>query len=187
MTPNPKDPRFIIHCVPADASVNLRFLYDEFLRITQNADTGKWLGVTAENFAFEYSTYDRNAEIIYTYKDKNEHTHRITARLYEDSVSTVCWFSYLFKAENFAPTALYVQSYAEYLMLKLWDLGIDAELCNCDWGLEFSSDVGYIFPNMDKVVSNIITSIKPMEWFYSDEEVWRCYKVYIRSNNSCLN
>lgn len=24
MTPNPKDPRFIIHCVPADASVNLR-------------------------------------------------------------------------------------------------------------------------------------------------------------------
>ena len=178
MTPNPKDPRFIIHCVPADASVNLRFFYDEFLRITQNADTGKWLGVTAENFAFEYSTYDRNAEIIYTYKDKNEHTHRITARLYEDSVSTVCWFSYLFKAENFAPTALYVQSYAEYLMLKLWDLGIDAELCNCDWGLEFSSDVGYIFPNMDKVVSNIITSIKPMEWFYSDEEVWRCYKVY---------
>lgn len=92
-----------------------------------------------------------------------------------------------FAEENFAPTALYVQSYAEYLMLKLWDLGIDAELCNCDWGLEFSSDVGYIFPNMDKVVSNIITSIKPMEWFYSDEEVWRCYKVYIRSNNSCLN
>lgn len=40
MTPNPKDPRFIIHCVPADASVNLRFFYDEFLRITQNADTG---------------------------------------------------------------------------------------------------------------------------------------------------
>ena len=180
MTPNPKDPRFIIHDVPAYASKQLKNFYDEFLKIEENAKNGKWQGITNDNFIFEYSTYDRNAEIIFKYTDNNEHTHKITASLFQDAVSSVCWFSYILKADNFAPTVKSVQSYAESLMLKLWDLEIDAELCNCDWGLEFSSDIESIFENMDRVVISIITSIKPIEWFYSDEEIWRCYKVYYR-------
>lgn len=180
MTPNPKDPRFIIHDVPAYASVHLRKFYAEFLKIEENAKNAKWPGITNDHFTFEYSTYDQSAEIIFKYIDRNEHTHKITVSLFQDSVSAVCWFTYLLEAHNFAPTAIAVQSYAECLMLKLWDLGIDAELCKCDWGLEFSSDIDSIFENMDKVVSSIITSIKPMEWFYSDEEIWRCYKVYYR-------
>lgn len=178
MTPNTKDPRFIIHDVPAYASKQLKNFYDEFLKIEENAKNGKWQGITNDNFIFEYSTYDRNAEIIFKYTDNNEHTHKITASLFQDAVSSVCWFSYILKADNFASNVVSVQSYAECLMLKLWDLGIDAELCNCDWGLQFSSDIESIFENMDRV--SIITSIKPMEWFYSDEEIWRCYKVYYR-------
>ncbi len=180
MTPHPKDPRFIIHDVPAYASKQMKNFYDEFLKIQENAKNGKWQGITNDNFIFEYSTYDRNAKIIFKYTDKNEHTHKITASLFQDAVSSACWFSYILKADNFAPTVKSVQSYAECLMLKLWDLGIDAELCNCDWGLEFSSDIDSIFENMDRVVISIITSIKPMKWFYSDEEIWRCYKVYYR-------
>lgn len=180
MTPNPKDPRFIIHDVPAYTSVQLRKFHDEFLKIEENARNGKWQEITNDNFIFEYSTYDQSAEIIFIYVDKNEHTHKITVSLFHDSVSAVCWFTYLLEAHNFAPTTISVQSYAEFLMLKLWDLDIDAELCKCDWGLEFSSDIDSIFDNMDKIVKSIITSIKPMEWFYSDEEIWRCYKVYYR-------
>lgn len=180
MTPNPKDSRFIIHDVPAYASVHLRKFYDEFLRIEENAKNGKWSGITNDNFTFEYSTYDQSAEIIFDYIDKNEHTHKISVSLFQDSVSAICWFTYLLEAHNFAPTAISVQSYAECLMLRLWDLGVDAELCKCDWGLEFSSALDSIFENMDKIVNSIISSIKPMEWFYSDEEIWRCYKVYYR-------
>lgn len=176
MTPNPKDSRYIIHYIPDDASIHLRKLYDEFLKIKTNA--GKLSGITDDNFVFEYSTYDGNAEIIFTFIDKNEHIHKITVSLYQDSVSAACWFFYKLQTDNFASNVVSVQSYAECLMLKLWDLGIDAELCDCDWGLEFFSDIDSIFVNMDKVVNSIITSIKPMEWFYSDEEIWRCYKVY---------
>lgn len=176
MTPNPKDSRYIIHYIPDDASIHLRKLYDEFLKIKTNA--GKLSGITDDNFVFEYSIYDGNAEIIFTFIDKNEHTHKITVSLYQDSVFAACWFFYKLQADNFASNVVSVQSYAECLMLKLWDLGIDAELCDCDWGLEFFSDIDSIFVNMDKVVNSIITSIKPMEWFYSDEEIWRCYKVY---------
>lgn len=178
MTPNPKAPRFIINDVPAYVSAHLRKFHAEFLKIEDNAKNANWPEITNDNFTFEYSTYDSTAEIIFKYIDKNEHTHKITVSLFQDSVSAVCWFTYVLEAHNFVPTAISVQSYAEYLMLKLWDLGIDAELCKCDWGLEFSSEVDSIFENMDKVVSSIITSIKPMEWFYSDEEIWKCYKVY---------
>ncbi len=118
MTPHPKDPRFIIHDVPAYASKQMKNFYDEFLKIQENAKNGKWQGITNDNFIFEYSTYDRNAKIIFKYTDKNEHTHKITASLFQDAVSSACWFSYILKADNFAPTVKSVQSYAECLMLK---------------------------------------------------------------------
>lgn len=70
MTPNPKDPRFIIHDIPAYASKQLKKFYDEFLKIEENAKNGKWQGITYDDFIFEYSTYDRSAEIIFKYIDK---------------------------------------------------------------------------------------------------------------------
>lgn len=180
MTPNPKDPRFIIHEVPANSTEHMKTFYAAFKRLKDVAGENKWAGIDADNLQFEYSTYDENAEIIFSYMDKNEHTHRIEISLWHDAVSSLCWFSYVLKAENFASDVTAVQSYAESLMLQLWDLGIDAELCRCDWGLEFSSSIDDVFENMDTVITSIITSIKPMEWFYSDEDIWRCYRVYYK-------
>lgn len=178
MTPSSKDPRYILHNVPATASEHLKTFYDSYLRIKETADGGKWVGITSKNFIFEYNSYDGDAEIIFSYTDRNEHIHKITTSIWHDSVSSICWFSYLLKADNFLPTVNFVQSYAEFLMLQLWDMGIDAELCECDWGLEFSSHIDSIFESMDKVISCVITSIKPMEWFYSDEKIWSCSNVY---------
>lgn len=178
MTPNPKDPRFIRHDVPNGASKNLTHLYKEFQAIQQLAQQGNWRGINSNNFTFEYSTYDGNAEILFSYFDRNEHYHNIVVTFYGDDVSTTCWFSYLFKAENFDEKAISVQSFAELLMMQLWNNGIDADLCRCDWGLEFSSDIDSIALNMDVLINAIITSIKPMDWFYSKDSIWKFYRIH---------
>lgn len=178
MTPNPKSPQFLRNEVPADAPQNLVRLYDDYKTIKKLAKQGNWPGVLPENFIFEYSTYDNNAEIVFKFIDKNQHIHRITVAFYGDSISSACWFSYLFKADNFDENAITVQSFAESLMVQLWDKGIDANLCECDWGLEFTSSIDSIIQNMDILVSAIVSSIKPMEWFYSDEPIWKFYPIH---------
>ena len=178
MTPNPKDSRFIRHDVPKGASKNVVHLYDEYQTILEIEKQVGWPGVKSENFVFEYNTYDKNAEILFNFIDKNKHTHKIIVSFHGDSKSSTCWFSYLFKADNFDEKVVSVQSFAEYLMVHLWNYGIDANLCDCDWGLEFTSSVDAITKNMEKLVSAIVSSIKPLEWFYSDETIWKFYSIH---------
>lgn len=178
MTPNPKDYRFIRHDVPKGASENVVNLYDEYQTILEIEKQVGWPGVKSENFVFEYNTYDKNAEILFNFIDKNKHTHKITVSFHGDSKSSTCWFSYLFKADNFDEKVVSVQSFAEYLMVHLWNYGIDANLCDCDWGLEFTSSVDAITKNMENLVSAIVSSIKPLEWFYSDETIWKFYSIH---------
>lgn len=178
MTPNPKYPRFIRHNVPKGASKNLLLLYEEYQTLQELAVQGNWNGIKPENFVFEYSTYDNNADILFCFIDRNNHSHKVRVSFYGDDVSTTCWFSYLFSADNFDENTVSVQSFAECLMVQLWDLGIDANLCKCDWGLEFTSSIDCIAFNMDILVNIIVTSIKPMEWFYSKVSIWKFYKVH---------
>lgn len=121
---------------------------------------------------------NNNAEILFCFIDRNNHSHKVTVSFYGDDVSTTCWFSYLFSADNFDENTISVQSFAECLMVQLWDLGIDANLCKCDWGLEFTSSIDSIALNMDILANIIVSSIKPMEWFYSKESIWKFYKVH---------
>lgn len=179
MTPNPKDPRFILHEVPNDAPENAKRLYDEYRMILELEKRVGWPGVKPENFVFEYSTYDKSAEILFNFVDKNKHTHKISVAFHGDSKSYTCWLSYLFSADNFDGNHFSVQSFTEYLMVQLWDKGIDANLCNCDWGLEFTSSVDSIIQNMDCLVTTIVSSIKPIEWFYSDETIWKFYSIHL--------
>lgn len=178
MTPNPKDPRFIRHDVPNGTSRNLLRLYEEYQSILHIAKQGTWNGIKPDNFTFEYSTYDGNAEVLFSFTDKNNHSHNITVTFYGDNVSTTCWFYYLFKADNFDENVLSVQSFAEYLMIQLWESGIDANLCKCDWGLEFSSSIYEIVHNMDILIRTIVSSIQPIEWFYSKETIWKFYRIH---------
>lgn len=179
MTPNPKDPRFIRHDVPKGAPEYVVELYEEFQTLHFLAQQGNWSRVKPENIVFEYSIYDNDADIIINFNDNNNHSHRIIVSFDRDVVSATCWISYRFTAENFDENARIVQSFAEYLMLQLWDLGMDAELCDCDWGLEFSSAVDSIAQNVNLMINAIISSIKPMEWFYSNDTIWKFRPIYL--------
>lgn len=178
MTPDPNSPIFIRHDVPKGAPKHVVTLYEEFQTIQWLAKQENWNGVKPENFVFEYNTNTHTAEILFKYIDKNQHTHNITVAFDGDSISSSCWFSYLFKADNFDENALSVQSFAECLMVQLWDCGIDADLCECDWGLEFTSSIDEVALNMNTLVNAIVSSIKPMEWFYSDETIWKFYTLH---------
>lgn len=178
MTYISKDPRFIRHDVPKGAPKHIVSLYEEFQTIQWLAKQENWKGVKPEDFVFEYNTNNNNAEILFNFIDKNQHTHKITVAFDGDSISTTCWFSYLFKADNFDENALTVQSFAEFLMVHLWDCGIDADLCECDWGLEFTSSIDEVALNMNTLVNALVSSIKPMEWFYSDEPIWKFYPIH---------
>lgn len=178
MTPNPKEPRFIRYDVPKGASKNIVYLFEEFQTLKRLAQRENWCGVKAEDVKFEYSTYDSSAEVLINFIDENTHSHRIKVAFYGDDTSTTCWVSYLFKADNFDKKNLSIQSFAECLMIQLWDYGIDADLCNCDWGLEFTSSVDTIAQNVNILLSTIVSSIKPMDWFYSDETIWKFYTIH---------
>lgn len=178
MTPDPKSPIFIRHDLPENASKTAHILFEAYKEITNLASSEEWVGVTPQNFTFEYSTYYGHAEILFNFIDKNDHCHKITVGYYGDDVSTSCWFTYLFKAENFDENACFVQSFAECLMVQLWEFGIDADLCECDWGLEFMSSTDSVVHNMGILINTITSSIKPMEWFYSDEPIWKFDKIH---------
>lgn len=183
MTPDYKDPRFIRHDVPDNASPRAHGLYDDYCNLINIAQNGEWAGVTTQNFSFDYNTYFDHAEILFNFVDKNEHTHQITVAFHGDDVSSTCWFSYIFKANNFDENVVSVQSFAELLMLHLWEYDIDAELCNCDWGLEFPCPMYGISNTMGIFIHTIVSSIKPMEWFYSKESIWKFYRI----NSHLLN
>lgn len=178
MTPNPKGPRFIRYDMPKGAPKNVLDLYEEFQTLHFLAQQENWRGLRPENIVFEYSTYDNDAEILINFGDRNNHSHKIIVSFNRDGVSTTCWISYRFTAENFDENARFVQSFAEYLMLQLWDLGLDAELCDCDWGLVFSLSIDSIAQNVNLMINTIISSIKPMEWFYSNETIWKFRPIY---------
>lgn len=178
MTPNSKDPRFIRYDVPIGASENIVHLFKEYQTLKALAQQDNWSGVNAEDIKFEYSTYDSSAEIFINIIDENTHSHSIKVAFYGDDISTTCWISYLFRADNFDKKNLSVQSFAECLMIQLWDYGIDADLCNCDWGLEFTSSVDTIAQNVNILLSTIVLSIKPMDWFYSNETIWKFYTIH---------
>lgn len=173
-----KDPRFISHDVPKGAPKHIETLYEEYQTVQCLAKQENWKGVRPENVVFEYNTNNNTAEILFKFIDKNQHTHNIIVSFDGDSVSATCWFSYLFKADNFDENALTVQSFAECLMVQLWDCGIDADLCECDWGLEFPSSIGEVALNMNTLVNAIVSSIKPMEWFYSDGTIWKFSSIH---------
>ena len=89
---------------------------------------------------------------------------------------------YLFKADNFEESIVSVNSFAEDLMLNLWNKGIDAELSDLDWGLTFTSSIDDVSETIISVIEILVSSIKPMSWFNSDTTGWRFHSIYSQLN-----
>lgn len=187
MTPDPKSPQFISNELPIDASAEMRSFADNLYTLRELAQNLKIPGFDENTLRLEYNSYDHSLQIRFEYTDCNNHLHILTAMLayYTQeggSKKYVIDYHYQFQADNFDENKLRVNSYAEDLMLNLWDKGIDAELCDYDKGLLFSSTVEKITEVMLKTIELIVNSIKPMPWFYQEIPAWRFRNIYHQLN-----
>lgn len=178
MTPDPKSSQFIHKDLPPDASAEMKEFADNLHTLGILANDLKIPGINYDNFHLEYNTYDHSLGIIFEYIDSNEHKHSLTAMLAscenkDGEKYYICDYHYLLKADNFEEGRISVNSFAEDLMLKLWDYGIDAELTDLDWGLTFTSSLEALSSTMMSVIEKLAYNIKPMSWFYSDVPGWK--------------
>lgn len=132
MTPNPNSPKFIRHEIPEDASMEALKLRDAYRLLEANVSACVWNPIALDCISLEYNTYDGHVCIMVSFTDMNKHTHSFSIK-YHETGTAFC--EYLFEGGLDAPVASF-RSYAEWLMLQLWQFEIDAELCRCDRDLE---------------------------------------------------
>lgn len=183
MTPNPNSPRFISNEIPSSASSEMKKFADYLTGLRRSTADGRWNGITSDNFSLEYNSYDNSVQLRFTYNDTNDHLHIVTARLvtgtyYGSTRFAKCEWLYMFEGGTFNRNVCTIRSFAESLMLKLWDAGVDVELCNCDRGLKYTSDIDSVLSIFDKTINALVNNIKPMDWFYIDEPIWKLRKSY---------
>ena len=174
MTPNPDSPKFIRHEIPDDTSIEALKLRDAYRLLEANVTAGIWHYITQECLGLEYNTYDGHVCIMVSFTDSNNHTHSFSIK-YHEAGTVYC--EYLFEGGVDAPVASF-RSYAEWLMLQLWQYDIDAELCHCDRGLEINTEADHVYDVLSKMLDIVTNNIKPIDWFLADEPVWQFYQTY---------
>lgn len=174
MTPNPDSPKFIRHEIPDDTSIEALKLRDAYRLLESNVLAQVWQPVTTDCISLEYNTYDGHVCIMVSFTDSNKHSHSFSIKFHETG-TTFC--EYLFEGAMDASVAIF-RSYAEWLMLQLWQFEIDAELCHCDRGLKISVSVDQAYDVMSKMLDIVTNNIKPINWFLSQEPVWQFCRTY---------
>lgn len=174
MTPNPESPKFVRHEIPDNASETALKLREYYSLLKANISASAWHNITLECLGLEYNTYDGRIRIDVRFTDSNNHTHTFVIN-YSGSDLILC--EYLFEGGLDAPVASF-RSYAEWLMLQLWQYDIEAELCKCDRGLEIKTDIDHAYDVMERMLDIVSNNIKTVDWFLSKEPVWQFYRTY---------
>lgn len=174
MTPNPDSPKYIQHEIPDYASADALKLRDDYKLLKANIDAGVWHQITSNNLHLDFNTYDSRVRITVGFTDKNKHSHTFSIIFYGDK-KLQC--EYEFKGSVDA-AVVSCRSYAEWLMLQLWQFEIDAELCKCDRGFVIPTDINSAYNVMSKMLDIVCHNIKPIDWFLSKEPVWQFYRTY---------
>lgn len=174
MTPNPESPKFIRHEIPDNASETALKLREYYSLLKANISASVWHNITSECLGLEYNMYDGRIRIDVRFTDSNKHTHTFVIN-YSGSDMILC--EYLFEGGLDAPVASF-RSYAEWLMLQLWQYDIEAELCKCDRGLEIKTDIDHAYDVMERMLDIVSNNIKTVDWFLSKEPVWQFYRTY---------
>lgn len=174
MTPNPDSPKFILHYIPDNASEIALVLREAYTLLQANISACVWHPITLDCISLEYNTNDGGIHIDVRFTDTNNHTHSFVIN-YSGSDMILC--EYMFEGGVDAPVASF-RSYAEWLMLQLWQFEINAELCHCDRSLNIPVSVNRVYDVMSKMLDIVINNIKPIEWFLSKEPVWQFYRTY---------
>lgn len=174
MTPNPDSPKFVWHEIPDDASATAIRLREIHKLLKANIEACVWHHVTSDCIRLDYNTYDGRVRITVGFTDKNKHSHTFSIIFYGDE-KLRC--EYEFEGCVDAPVISF-RSYAEWLMLQLWQFEIDAELCKCDCGLVMPTDINSAYNVMSKMLDIVTNNIKSIDWFLSKEPVWQFYRTY---------
>lgn len=176
MTPDPNSPAFISHEIPDSASETAIKIKDiaELLRVNLSAFV--WLGADENNLMLTYNTYTGDAGIEVCFTDTNNHSHHFFVKsMGLTRTQVVC--EYLFEGSINADVASF-RSYAEWLMLQLWQFEIGAELCKCGKGLIVHTEIDSAYNVVSKMLDIVTNNIKPIDWFLSEEPVWQFYRTY---------
>ncbi|MBD5387245.1 hypothetical protein HDR70_05110 [bacterium] len=174
MTPNPDSPSFITHDIPDNASETALKLRDSYRMLKANILASTWSYISIDDIELTYNIYDGRVLISIMFTDSNNHTHTFTITSFGEG-KAVC--EYLFEGSLNAD-AVSFRSYAEWLMLQLWQFEIGVELCNCDRGLSVSVSPEKVYDIISKMLDIVTNNIKPIEWFISEEPVWQFNRTY---------
>lgn len=174
MTPDFNSPKYICHEIPDKASKSALKLREDHRLLQANISACVWYYIKPECLDLEYNTYNGHIRISVCFTDDNNHTHTFSIK---SDVSGSILNEYLFDGSVDAPVVSF-RSYAEWLMLQLWQFEIDAELCKCDRGLIVHTDIDSAYSVLSKMLDIVTNNIKPIDWFLSKEPVWRFYRTY---------
>lgn len=176
MTPDPNSPCFISHEIPDSASESALRIKDISELLRANLSALVWLGINEKNLVLTFNTYTGDATVDICFTDANNHTHHFYVKsMGYTRNQVVC--EYLFEG-SFNAEVVSFRSYAEWLMLQLWQFEIGVELCNCDRGLTVSVSPEKAYDIITKMLDIVTNNIKSIEWFLSGEPVWQFYRTY---------
>lgn len=174
MTPNPDSPKFVRHEIPDYASATALKLREDYNLLRTNIEACVWHHITSDCLCLDYNNYDGRVRITVGFTDKNKHSHTFSIISFGDESTQ---YEYEFEGSVDAPVVSF-RSYAEWLMLQLWQYEIDAELCKCDRGLIISANIDNAYNVMSKMLDIVTNNIKPIDWFLSKEPVWQFDRTY---------
>lgn len=174
MTPDFNSPKYICHEIPDNASKSALKLREDYRLLQANVSACVWHYINHECLRLEYNTYDGLIRISVCFVDDNNHTHTFSIK---SDVSGRILCEYLFEGGIDAPVSS-IRSYAEWLMLQLWQFEINAELCKCDRGLIVHTDIDSAYSVLSTMLDVVTNNIKPIDWFLSKEPVWQFYRTY---------
>lgn len=131
-----------------------------------------------------YDTCEEGFKLEVILNDENEHTHILQCALTPKSSTpqSIADFDHALRYDfhrGFDGRQLCVNSFAEVVMKRLWEIGVESELCNCSKSVTISTEQSNIFFSMKSALEAIITEIKPISWFYCLEpQEWKFKGVF---------
>ena len=131
-----------------------------------------------------YDTCEEGFKLEVILNDENEHTHILQCALIPKSSTpqSIADFDHALRYDfhgKFDGRQLGVKSFAEVVMKRLWEFGVESELCNCSKSVTISTEQSDIFFSMKSALEAIITEIKPIGWFYClESQEWKFKGVF---------
>ena len=170
--------------IPLDKQDSISELY----AICKNLKKSLQLLVTSQIKSFEtgiyYNKCDEGFKLEVILDDENMHTHILQCALTPKSSTpqSIADFDHALRYDfhgKFDGRQLGVKSFAEVVMKRLWEFGVESELCNCSKSVTISTEQSDIFFSMKSALEAIITEIKPIGWFYClESQEWKFKGVF---------